>query len=102
MKPQDWFGVGVRLFALYPLMLAVQQFVYVADLRLGLSSTKWYGQSGEFHPIDFLFHGFIYVLFAIALLRAAPMIVSFAYPGHADEPDTEPSREPNGDNVVST
>ena len=38
MRPQDWFGVGVRLFALYPIVLAMQQLLYFVSLRLGLLS----------------------------------------------------------------
>jgi hypothetical protein len=89
MKPHDWFGVGVRLFALYPLTLAVEQFLFLVDLRLGQLSGRWSGSSVGVDPTAYLFSSFGYFLFSLALLRAAPALVAFAYPSRNPEPVEE-------------
>ncbi len=102
MTPQDWFGVGVRLFALWPLLLAVQNFLYFMDVRFGLASSQYYGvygSSGATDPIGYLVYALAYVLFAVGVLRAAPLIVALAYPVATFDTDEESG--PSLDDVTS-
>ncbi len=83
MTPQDWFGIGFRLFALWPLLLAIQNFLYFIDIRFGLSSNRpyaSYGLMGDVDHIGYLFYSCGYTLFSLALLRFSSILVAFAYP----------------------
>ena len=75
--PREWFGVGIRLFALWPLFLAVQQLLTFIHFRMGMSITSY---SYDANPDGFLLYAIGYGAFALFLLRAAPFVIMFAYP----------------------
>ena len=101
MTPPDWFGVGFRLFALWPLLLAIQNFLYFIDIRFGLSSSRpyaSYGLMGDVDHIGYLFYSCGYALFSLGLMRAAPIIVSFAYPEESNQHIAQSTVDHEGDN----
>ncbi|MGE3999396.1 MAG: hypothetical protein AB7I48_04215 [Planctomycetaceae bacterium] len=87
MNPRDWFGVSVRVFALWPLLLSMENGLYFMDFQFGLASQELFGlgNAGEFNHIRYLVYAVGYALFALGLLRAAPRLVEWAYPTPPDD-----------------
>jgi hypothetical protein len=57
MKPQDWFGLGVRFLGLWCALQTVQNVMYFLDVRLGFSPMR--GSSASFQdnsPVAYLMY----------------------------------------------
>jgi hypothetical protein len=66
------------LFALWPLHLAVRQLLAFIDIGMSDSSFRLYGADDNSN--GYLIYAIGYGLFAVFLLRAAPLVMTFAYP----------------------
>jgi len=78
MQPRDWFGVAVRLLALYCIFMAINAAFYVVVKFIEVETTSKLPMSTS------LFSLFFHLLAAWAILRKANTVVDFTY-GSADK-----------------
>ncbi len=86
MKPEDWFGVGVRLFGVWCGINALQNFAYFVDLRWQAFRLR----SPDRDSIDAyanLAYAFLYAALALYFLLKTKHLTDFAYHHSADEPN---------------
>lgn len=84
MKPQDWFGLGVRGAGIWCLMQAVLNVAYFLDMRLGFADSR--GASftmRDSSPVGFLLYAAVYAGLAAYFILGAGHISTLSY-GQAD------------------
>lgn len=77
MQPRAWFGVAVRVIGLWLLVRCVQALIYAFNLAKGLDTVR------DLSPMSMVNYGVAYVAIGLVLIRFAPLVVSWAYPGAA-------------------
>lgn len=83
MKAEDWFGVALRLVGLIALLHGLRDLVDHLLYRLGYFSFP------ETSPRYYVVMGLAQVFVGLYLLRGAPPLVRFAFPGARDEDSHE-------------
>ena len=94
MTPQDWLGVGIRLFAVWLLVESLQYVVTYVETRMRLASTPNYRAEPSFEPTSYLVYVVGYAAFVVFLLRGAPRLVAFAYPVRLQDDEHAPVSPP--------
>ena len=84
MRARDWFGVGLRIFALVPLLRSLDYFLILVDTIFGVSSgiPQSIMESNTAYSVMI---AVIYFAAGIFLLFFATAITDFTY-GRADAP----------------
>lgn len=87
MAAQDWFGVGVRLVALFSLYTAFQNLLFFVDLRAGWTMTR--SAVSDSAPEGYLLYVVGYGSLGLALLTNATGITQLAYPKSNESEQTQ-------------
>jgi hypothetical protein len=83
MKAEDWFGVALRFVGLIALLYGVRDLIDHLLYRLGYFSFP------ETSPRYYVVMGLVQIFAGLYLLRGAPLLVRFAFPGARDDEDDE-------------
>ena len=74
MKPQEIFGIIIRVFGLSLFIYAIWYLVYGVATIIGFSE----GHSG--YKIAYFISGFTFLLLSLYFLRGAPLLLRYSYP----------------------
>src|SRR5262249_7673309 len=85
MNARAWFSVAVRVVGLFSLGRGLYDIVYVIAFSLGQGD---FSVNAKFPGFDLLI-GILYSLIGLYLLRGAPLLISYAFPGSSEEQEPQ-------------
>ena len=78
LTARDWFGIGIRMFAVWTFFCAFQNFLYFIDVRAGWAVVS--DGYSQMTPESCLLYVVGYGAFGLILLSNAAAVSQFAYP----------------------
>jgi hypothetical protein len=82
MKPQDWFGLGVRFAGVWCAIQAAINVAYFLDVRLGFSELRESAYGGvRGSPIGYLLYAAVYAVLAAYFVLGAGHLTRLSFGG---------------------
>lgn len=90
MKPQDWFGLGVRFAGVWCVIQAVLNVLYFLDVRLGFAPMRGAAfLSDDRSPVGFLMYAAAYAVLGAYFLLGTGHLIALTFGETEEQPEPE-------------